>query len=871
MPFQRLNKLQVLQDVKFDFGGANSNPKKAAHLIAKILYVLGKGEKFSDNEAQDIFVQSTMLFMSPDLKLRRMLYLIIKELSETSEEAYMAVNSLSNDMTKGELRANAIRALRCVADLSTFNALDRHLEQCIVDKDPSISSAALVSALHLADINPEAVRRWQTKIQSAMMSSSHMVQYHALAVMYKLKYNDSLAISKLTSESTSSFRSPLAHSLLIRYATRILQASQSVETDRGNALLKYLNTCLTYKNEMISFEAAKAICSLTFLTPAQITPAVNALHVLLINYSNRSVHKFAAIRILNQLSDRHPDLVQICQDEISDMIDDSNKNIATLAITTLLKSGNLTSIENLLKQITSFMSSIADDFKIFVVDAMRLLVQKYPTKHISVIKFLNEVLRGEGGFDFKRMIAETMITIIKQQDEIENGDPEVKESGISYLCDFIEDCEYTILLQKILYFLGEEGPKTKNPSQCIRYIYNRIILENPPVRATAVVTLSKFAISVPKLTSSILVLLKRSLQDTDDEVRDRAVACIESLKDQDLATYVLSEEANDDIDAVNMERSLLNYINGNLQSEFSLSMVTQVVSTEKKVDKPLEALTSQPVASQIQQELFKPSKLFAKVPFLKKLGKPFKSSEIISLTESDSDYVVNGVKHIFPTFIVFQFLVRNNVEEHILEDVDITLGELSEAEGLDADGIKVISPSKPIRFQQSENILVCIPREEGSHPTGDFPVSMNFKIRIVDVETKEEEEDVDEDDIDLETIRLSMGDYMNDEVAEFKPLWEEIGDANETKEVVEFSRTDSLQESLLRVETLLGLSSLVSTQVPEGKSLHELFFIGKLDTSAIALIAASMKEEKKGGILLLLKVRSTDETLREKIIQSVTQ
>ena len=56
----------------------------------------------------------------------------------------------------------------------------------------------------------------------------------------------------------------------------------------------------------------------------------------------------------------------------------------------------------------------------------------------------------------------------------------------------------------------------------IRFIYNRVILENAAVRAAAVSALAKFGASSAEILPSILVLLRRCTLDTDDEVRDRA-------------------------------------------------------------------------------------------------------------------------------------------------------------------------------------------------------------------------------------------------------------------------------------------------------------------------------------------------------------
>ena len=54
----------------------------------------------------------------------------------------------------------------------------------------------------------------------------------------------------------------------------------------------------------------------------------------------------------------HPLTVTNCNIDMESLISDQNRSIATLAITTLLKTGNESSVERLMKQITSFMSDI---------------------------------------------------------------------------------------------------------------------------------------------------------------------------------------------------------------------------------------------------------------------------------------------------------------------------------------------------------------------------------------------------------------------------------------------------------------------------------------------------------------------------------
>ncbi len=61
---------------------------------------------------------------------------------------------------------------------------------------------------------------------------------------------------------------------------------------------------------------------------------------------------------------------------------------------------------------------------------------KFPRKHSVMMSFLSSMLRDEGGFDYKKAIVDTIISIIEEN-------PEAKEAGLAHLCEFIEDCEHT--------------------------------------------------------------------------------------------------------------------------------------------------------------------------------------------------------------------------------------------------------------------------------------------------------------------------------------------------------------------------------------------------------------------------------------------
>lgn len=84
------------------------------------------------------------------------------------------------------------------------------------------------------------------------------------------------------------------------------------------------------------------------------------------------------VRTLNKVAMVHPLAVTNCNIDLEGLIVDQNRPIATLAITTLLKTGSEGSVDRLLKQIGNFMTDIADEFKIVVVEAIRSLCLKFP-------------------------------------------------------------------------------------------------------------------------------------------------------------------------------------------------------------------------------------------------------------------------------------------------------------------------------------------------------------------------------------------------------------------------------------------------------------------------------------------------------------
>ncbi|KAJ2312567.1 coatomer subunit gamma, partial [Coemansia sp. RSA 2611] len=857
-----LDHSAVLQESRV-FNQTPIRPRHSRLLLAKILFLLYRGDSMSTTEATNLFFSITKLFQCKDMSLRQMVYLTIKELSTLSEDVIMVTSSLMQDMQpKSEItyRASAIRALCKIVDPSMLPGIERFIKAAIVEKSANIASAALVSSLHLFGEAKEVVRRWGSEVNEALsgkalsqgpsffggasqaqvVSTSNIVQYHAIGLLYAIRQHDRMAVLKLVQTfsgqssggwlggSGATLRSNMAYVMLIRYAVRVMEGDSGLAAQLQTLLEEWIR----HRSDMVSLEAARAMCQLGGVTGKQLTSAVSALQVFL--SSPRPTVRFAAIRTLNQLARTHPEAVQPCNVDMEGLITDSNRSVATFAITTLLKTGNEASVDRLMKQMQGFMAEISDEFKTIVAEAVRSLCRKFPAKHAAFLGFLAGVLRDEGGYEFKRAAIEAIVDLAKHV-------PESKEAALAHLCEFIEDCEFTKLSVRVLHFLGEEGPHTARPTMYIRHIYNRVVLENAVVRAAAVSALAKFgaaAVADAALQKSVRVLLQRCLDDREDEVRDRAAWSLrmgagEATRDKyvrDDSTFALAV----------LERRLVEYC-GNpaaaAQGRFSFDGVPRIsraqeeetrartrletmdaVLTGSAVSAPAGAAgakqasepgtpTAAGAMDVFEQQVAYADKLNA-IPELAAFGaQPLVSSQRpVDLTEAETEYVVRYIKHVYESHVVFQFDVTNTIPEQVVEQVEVAMEPEDDIDGVLAP--VVVVPIPVLACNEPGTAYVAFERTEtDTFPTATFACTLRFVVKECDPATGEPEEDDEgfEDEYSLEAADLGAGDFMQAAyLPDSQALWEALGDDAESVETFALANFDGIEECVGRVADLLG-------------------------------------------------------------------
>jgi len=443
--------------------------------------------------------------------------------------------------------------------------------------------------------------------------------------------------------------------------------------------------------------------------------------------------------------------------------------------------------------------------------------------------------------------------------------------------------------------LGTEGPKTSQPTKYIRYIYNRVVLENAIVRAAAVTALAKFGVGQkdPEVKSSVKVLLTRCLDDTDDEVRDRAALNLRLMEEEDeiasrfvknesmfslstfehqLVMYVTATDketfaAAFDVSAipiVSHEQALAEERTKKLTSATPTLKAPSAGPTKAKVNGAAEGVALAAAATQ------KYAEQLMRIPELRAYGALLKSSSVVELTESETEYVVSAVKHIFKDHVVLQYNIKNTLPDTVLEDVTVVTSPSEDDETLEED---FTVPCPKLTTSEPGIVYVAFKKvADDSFPITSFTNNLKFTSKEIDPTTGEPEESGYEDEYQVEDLELTGSDYVIPNFAgSFDHIWEQTGaNGEEASETFQLSNIKSITDASEQLITTLSLQPLEGTDVPLNNSTHTLKLYGKTVSGGRVAALVKMAYSARTGVTTKVSVRAEEEGVAAAVVGSVS-
>lgn len=153
----------------------------------------------------------------------------------------------------------------------------------------------------------------------------------------------------------------------------------------------------------------------------------------------------------------------------------------------------------------------------------------------------------------------------------------------------------------------------------------------------------------------------------------------------------------------NLEASLLEYQKAPSSTPFSIKSVSLATKRKPVPQANQEEQAKEYIkAKEESQDLY--STLLQSIPEFGHIGGLFKSSKPLQLTELETEYVINCVKHTFPKHIVLQFNVTNTLQEQLLENLTIKLDVLGNKDLK----IEAIIPIDSLPYGPPGKNFVCV-------------------------------------------------------------------------------------------------------------------------------------------------------------------
>lgn len=183
-----------------------------------------------------------------------------------------------------------------------------------------------------------------------------------------------------------------------------------------------------------------------------------------------------------------------------------------------------------------------------------------------------------------------------------------------------------------------------------------------------------------------------------------------------------------------LERSLKEYIQTDTNEPFDIKSVpiVAVPEVEENHHAPQKSegmLSSGPKPVTLSREENYAEKL-STIPGIQQLGALFRSSDVVQLTESETEYVVRCIKHCYTHHVVLQFDCLNTLSDQLLENVKV---QIDPSEGYNV--VKEIPcPRLPYNETGTAFIILQFP-EELPNSVGTFGALLKFTVKDCDPNT----------------------------------------------------------------------------------------------------------------------------------------
>ena len=836
--FDDLRKDLTLQSASI-FNEKNIQNEQCIEILINLIYLLNKGEKFSEKEKETIFFSATKLLHSANPILRRIIFLFVKHLNWW-QSSFILTGSLITELNGDDdlIKPNCFRLLGQITDASSVNVVERLLKEAINNKNHEVASSALSCTLFMCLKGFGIAKSWINEISEKLSSSlgeENLLTFHTLLLLKEIKKNDKLFLIKIFSKiaencGSRNQRSQFAICQLIRYITELLKRGD-LEQNVKDTFNRFLEVSLYNIEESIKIEACRAVLQIPNIKPSLKKTTIATLCDLI--SSSNKIARFSAMKTLDKYIDEFAQNIAVdIFLELEKIIEDSgtNSSIKSYAFSIFLKISKGLSDYRLEKMFKTFIeqySKFKEDFKKKLIIISRNISRSNPSKNKLYYNFFCSLFKLDASPQTKIEILEALIWFIY-------NDQELKLQSLLFLAESIFDCQYDILKIRILNLLGKECDLVNNKSKLVRYIYNQIILESPMVRASAISALGEIGFKEKNMRDIIISLIENCLNDDDNEVRERAFMVSKALKavkeekkeEEQLINFVFPQKVKNPspIEELNIDliQSVLNSEKENLlksedicQELFNIlndtEKISEILIKDKEDSKKKEKKEKKRgIEANPQKKI--PEEDYSLTMFPKIYGPPKIFTPYKKLTDQSAEYLTQYRKIVHDKIVVIDFEITNTIEFQIINDISIDVDNLT-SEGFDFDKTEII-PIKSLKTNESGHLYFKLLKDKDEiYSNCSFNCTLKFDLQELDVKGNPHGIAVKETYKLDKMVEVSYADYYiknsKVNVDNFGEFWKQAEKSN-------FSKTEekmglpynSVKNAAIKFSEIIGLDPL---------------------------------------------------------------
>lgn len=296
------------------------------------------------------------------------------------------------------------------------------------------------------------------------------------------------------------------------------------------------------------------------------------------------------------------------------------------------------------------------------------------------------------------------------------------------------------------------------------------------------------------------------------------------------------------------------------------------------------------------------------IPELKAHGPLLSSSQSVELTESETEYVVTAIKHIYKDHIVIQYDLKNTLAHTVLEDISITATPSEDDASLEEE---FIVPVAKLGTDELGTVFVSFRKvAESAYPVTSFTNVLKFTSKEIDPSSGETDETGYEDEYQVEDLELVGSDYVQPAFAgSFDHVWETTGaNGEEAEETLQLSAAGSiagmsfslsrpnyssglaprlvssrhLRRTIIKANQPVGIDATESltktlslqpldgTDVALSTSTHTLKLYGKTLGGGKVASLIKLAFSARSGVTMKITVRSEEEGVAALVVGSVS-